>query len=151
MTAAGLVRLGLIGFGLAVSLLALDFLRDALDEALRDYGPAIWRLVTALVVAAILAGVATAAFYAPRTVIRPFVPEGASLEYGSDYGRWKTLGLMLTGGLIALPALDHLVYAVIDGRALDTAQALIELSLAIVLVVGPGVCRKLIFRFVTHR
>ena len=44
MTIAGLVRLFLIGFGLAVSLLALDFLRDAFDEAFRDYGPAIWRL-----------------------------------------------------------------------------------------------------------
>jgi len=151
VTAAGLVRLGQIGFGLAVSLLALDFLHDALDEALRDYGPAMWRLATALAAAAVLACVAVVVFFGPRSLIRPFVPEGASLDYGPDYARWKTLGLMLAGGLVALPALDHLVYAVIDGHALDTAQALIELSLAIVLVVGPGVCRRLIFRFVTHR
>jgi hypothetical protein len=151
VTAAGLVRLGLIGFGLAVSLLALDFLHDGLEEAFRDYGPAIWRLATALVVAAVLACVAAVVFFGPRSLIQAFVPEGASLEYGPDYGRWKTLGLMLTGGLIALPALDHLVYAVIDGHALDTAQALIELSLAIVLIVGPGACRRLIFRYVAHR
>ncbi len=151
MTIAGLVRLFLIGFGLAVSLLALDFLRDAFDEAFRDYGPAIWRLGAALLAAAVLGAVAATAFFGPRSLIRPFVPEGSSLDYGRDYWRWRTLGLMLAGGLVALPALDHLVYAVVDGRALDTAQALIELSLSIVLVVGPGTCRRLIFRFVSHR
>ncbi len=151
MTAAGLARLGLIGFGLAVALLALGFLRDALEEAFRDYGPAVWRLGTALTAAVILAVVAAAAFYGPRSLIKPFVPEGSSLDFGPDYDRWKTLVLMLAGGLIALPAFDHLVYAVVDGHALDTAEALAELSLAIVLVVGPDACRRLIFRFVTHR
>lgn len=151
MTAAGLVRLCVIGFGLAVSLLALDFLHDALDEAFRDYGPAIWRLGTALTTAVVLGIVAATAFFGPRSLIRPFVPDGSSLDYGPDYWRWRTLALMLAGGLVALPALDHLVYAVADGHALDTAQALVELSLAIVLVVGPGTCRRLIFRFVAHR
>ncbi len=151
MTAAGLVRLCLIGFAIAASLLALDFLKQAVDEALQAYGPSAWRLGTGLVMTAALAIVAAIAFYAPPALIRFFVPDGDGLDFGRDYAKWKTLVLMLAGGLVALPALDQLIFAVIDGHALDTAQALIALSLAIVLVVGPEACRRLIFRFVTHR
>ncbi|MBW8733866.1 MAG: hypothetical protein JF571_06100 [Asticcacaulis sp.] len=151
MTAAGLVRLCLIAFAIAAALLALDSLKDALEEAFQTYGPAVWRLATSLVMAAVLAGAAVMALRAPHRLIRPFLPEDSTVDFGRDYARWKTLMLMLSGGLVALPALDHLVFALTDGRALDTAQALIELSLAIVLVVGPGVCGRLMLRFVAHR
>lgn len=151
MTAAGVVRLCLIGFAIAASLLALDFLKAAAEDVFQDYGPAPWRLATGIVVALVVGAAATVAFYGPRRLIRPFLPDGAGLDFGADYARWKTLVLMLAGGLVALPAIDHLVFAAIDGHVLDTAQALIELSLAIVLVVGPGACLRLISRFVTHR
>src|SRR4051812_27573385 len=123
MTAAGLVRLCLIGFAIAASLLALDFLKAAAEDALQDYGPAPWRLATGIIVALVVGAAAAVAFHGPRRLIRVFVPDGAALDFGADYVRWKTLVLMLAGGLVALPAIDHFVVAVIDGHVLDTAQA----------------------------
>ncbi len=151
MTAAGLVRLCLIGFGIAVSLLALDFARQALEEALGEYGPNVWELGLDVFTGAVLAVVAALAFYPPRRLVSAFVAEGDRLDFGQDYPRWKTLVLMLAGGLAALPAIDQLVRAVVAGHVLNTAQAIIEISLALVLVVGPGACRNLMLRLVAHR
>ena len=151
MTAAGLVRLCLMGFAIAVSLLALDFAKQALEEAFSDFGPAAWRMGLEAITAVALSVVAAMAFYPPRRLIAAFTPPGDSLDLGGDYVRWKTVVMMLAGGLVALPALDHLVRAVVNGKALDTAQALVEISLALVLVVGPGACGRLMFRFVAHR
>lgn len=151
MTAAGLVRLSLIGFAVAVSLLALDFARQALEEVFGEYGPNIWQLGLDIFTGVVLAVVAAVAFYPPRRLVSAFVPEGDSLDFGRDYPRWKTLVLMLAGGLVILPAVDQLVRAVVEGHVLGTAQAMIEISLALVLVVGPGVCRALMLRLVVHR
>jgi len=151
MTAAGLVRLTLISFALAVSLLALDFAKQALEEALDDYGSNVWQLGLETLAASVLAAVAIASFRAPVRLIAAFVPEGDMLDFGADYERWKSVLLMMAGGLVALPALDHLVTAVSKGHVLDTAQALLEISLALVLIVGPGACRNLMLRLVVHR